>query len=341
MKPAKSASAWHRAAFVVPLWLLLCTQIASAQTRVSIIHGVGGPGETPAWIAHEQGLFAKQGIDVQILLQETAGVVDRITGDIPFGIIGVPAVMLAATEGRDLRILVPINSPRAVNHLIARPEVKTPQELRGKRFGTFRIGAGFWIQAVLALEHLGLDPERDRISFVEVGNLSRTARALEAKEIDAAILDPARSSQLQSKGFSMLLDMSRANISGAQDALVVDGVYLREHPEVVERVVTGLMEGIAFSLAPANKEIVLKTLMAHMKLADPAAAAGAYGSFASRVLRKPYVSVEALQNMQRVMARHDRRVLNLRLAELTEGRFVRKLDESGAIDRLYSRYGVQ
>lgn len=341
MRQTKGNAVAHFAVVVALLWLLPCAQVASAQTQVSIIHAVVGPSEVPLWIAHEQGLFAKQGIDVQILLQDTPGVARRITGDIQFGVIGIPATIAAVVEGSNLKILAPTSSARATTHLVARPDVKTPDDLRGKRFGVFGIGTGFWIHAMLALEHLGLDPKRDRITFVEVGNLARMARALEAGDIDAAMLDPARSSQLRGKGFSMLLDMYPANISAVQNALVVAGAYLREHPDVVEKVVAAFVEGIAVSLSPPNKEIVLKTLMAHMKITDPAAVESAYKNFASRVLRKPYASVEAMQNMQRVMAFHDPKVLNLKLADLIEERFVRKLDESGMIDRLYSAYGVQ
>jgi hypothetical protein len=81
--------------------------------------------------------------------------------------------------------------------------------------------------------------------------------------------------------------------------------------------------------------------MAHMKITDPAAVESAYKNFSSRVIHKPYASVEAMQNMQRVMAFHDPKVLNLKLADLIEERFVRKLDKSGVIDRLYSTYGVK
>jgi len=341
MNQTKINTVWHFAVFGALLWLLSPAQVASAQAKVAIIHTVVGPSEIPLWIAHEQGLFAKQGIDAQILLQETRGVARRITGDIQLGVIGIPATIAAVVEGSDLKILAPTSSPRATTHLVAHPKVKTPADLRGKRFGVFGIGTGFWIHAMLALEHLGLDSKRDHITFVEVGNLARMARALEAGDIDAAMLDPARSSQLRSKGFSMLLDMYPANISAVQNALIVTGAYLREHPDVVEKVVAGLVEGIAFSLSPAKKDVVLKTLMAHMQLTDPAAAESGYKNFASRVLRKPYASVEAMQNMQRVMALHDPKVLNLKLADLIEERFVRKLDESGVIDRLYSTYGVK
>lgn len=57
--------------------------------------------------------------------------------------------------------------------------------------------------------------------------------------------------------------------------------------------------------------------------------------------RKPYASVAAIQNMQRVMALNDPKMLNVKVEDLFEDRFVRKLDQSGVIDQLYSTYGVK
>ena len=48
-----------------------------------------------------------------------------------------------------------------------------------------------------------------------------------------------------------------------------------------------------------------------------------------------------MRNMQRVMALHDPKVLTVKIEDLADDRFVRKLDDGGAIDRLYQRYGVK
>ena len=342
MMRGKTSLLWYVAVLVVIFVPPAGAQTTVGQTKVSIIHFVSGLSGIPLWIAHEYELFAKQGIDALSLVDQTGGVSRRITGDIPFGVLGIPAVIQAVAEGRHLKVLVSLQSARADSELVARPDVKTPEDLRGKRVGFTRVGTGFWIYAILALEHLGLDPQRDRISLVEVeGDLPRLVQALEAGEIDAAVLDPAQSTQLKAKGFSLLLDMYPANISAVQNALVVAGPYLREHPDVVEKVVAGLLEGIAFSLSPAKKETVLKTLMAHLNISDPAAAERGYESFLSRVNRRPYASISAIQNMQRVMALNDPKVLNVKVEDLVEDRFVRRLDESGVIDRFYSIYGVR
>ena len=140
------------------------------------------------------------------------------------------------------------------------------------------------------------------------------------------------------KGFSDLVDLYPANIYGNPNALAVTATYLRQSPDVVEKVVAALIESTAFSLSPTNKSTVLNTIMKTFKITDPAAAEEGYQGFLRAAIRKPYPSVERLRKMQTIMALHNPTVLNVRFEDLIEDRFVRKLDESGVIDRLYSAY---
>src|SRR5712691_4539519 len=206
MKRMKMNPFWRLPVFIALLWLLPGAQVTSAQTKVSIVNLIVSSSHLPLWIAHEQGLFARQGIDVEILIVEGVSASRRIAGDIPFGVIGIPAAISAVSEGRDLKVLVTLDAARVTGHLVARRDIKTPDALRGKRCGVNRVGTGAWIHSVLALDHLGLDPKRDGISFVEIGNVPQLVQALEAGGIDAVVIDPGQSAQLTGKGFSLLLD---------------------------------------------------------------------------------------------------------------------------------------
>jgi ABC-type nitrate/sulfonate/bicarbonate transport system substrate-binding protein len=331
---------WLLPVFFGLLGLLAGAQAVGAQTKVVIVNLIVSSSHLPLWIAYEQGLFARQGIDAEVLVVERDA--SRSIGDdVPFGVIGIPAVISAVSEGRNLKVLVTLDTARVTGHLVARRDIKTPDALRGKRLGVGRIGTGFWIHSILALDHLGLDPKRDGISFVELGTVPKLVQALEDGGIDAVVVDPGQSAQLRGKGFSLLLDMSPANILGVQSALVVAGAYAHQHPDVVEKVVAGLVDGIGFSLGPENEAIVRKTLMTRMKISAPSAAESGYRSFLARANRKPYPSIAAMRNMQRVMALNDPRVLNVNVEDLADDRFVRKLDDSGAIDRLYEGYRVK
>jgi hypothetical protein len=103
---------------------------------------------------------------------------------------------------------------------------------------------------------------------------------------------------LNAKGFPVLLDLYTANIHVPINALAVTAPYLRQSPDVVERIVAALIEGIAFSFSPTNKPTVLTTIMRTFKVTDPAAAEESYQGFLRAAVRKPYPSVDRLRNMQ-------------------------------------------
>ncbi len=330
------------AAFMAVLWLLTGVEAVPAQTSVGIVYaGAVGPGAVPVAIAHDQGLFAKHAVEPRLVISGPATPA-RVTAENPIGLFGAPAALLQAAQGADLKILATLATARVSGHLIAKPEIRTPQDLRGKRFGVgYQIGAGLWINTVLALQYLGLDLRRDEVAFVEIGDLTKIAQALEAGTIDAAVLSPAQSAQLRAKGFADLLDLYPANLSGPQFAFVVTGTYLRERPDVVEKVLIAVLDGVAFSQAPANKATVLQTFMKTFRIVDPVAAESAYQGFLQSMTRKPYPSMGSLREMQRIIALHNVAVLNVRLEDVVDDRLVRKLDEAGVIDRLYAAYGAK
>src|SRR5712691_4739730 len=211
MKRMKMNPFWRLPVFIGFLWLLPGAQVTSAQTKVSIANLIVSSSHLPLWIAHEQGLFVRHGISAEILIVEDAS--RRISGDIPFGVIGVPAAISAVADGRDLKLLATLDAARVTGHFVARGDIKTPDTLRGKRVGVNRIGTGAWIHSILALDHLGLDSTRDGINFVEIESVPQLVQALVSGAIDAAVVDPGQSAQLMVKGFTLLLDMYPANIS--------------------------------------------------------------------------------------------------------------------------------
>jgi ABC-type nitrate/sulfonate/bicarbonate transport system substrate-binding protein len=311
---------------------------ALSQTKVTIAYPVVSTQQIPLWIAHEQGLFRKQGLEVQLMRVDLGGATRA--RDFPIAVYGIPAIILAVAGGNERKALLTLGGDGlADGKVVVRPGIRKPEDLRGKRVGIGVYGTGAWITWMRVLKHLGLDEKRDRIEFVEAP--PQITEALEAGGIDAAVLDPARCTEFLAKGFSVLLDLHAAGIPAIQAALAVDGAYLREHSGVVEKVVAAMVEGIAFSVAPANRRIVEKTLMAYLGISTQEAAGRGYESFLMRVNRKPYASLEAMKQAQRLIALHDPNVLKLKMEDLIEERFLRKLDESGALDRIDSTYGVQ
>jgi ABC-type nitrate/sulfonate/bicarbonate transport system substrate-binding protein len=244
------------------------------------------------------------------------------------------SVLGAAAQGVDVKMLTSI-STRVGWKLVASPQIRKPEELRGKRFGVQSIVGSTWMYAMLALEHLGLEPKRDNITFLPIGDPVVVAQSLEAGRIDAAMLDPPLSRRLVSKGFTQFIDLAKTNATFPGLGIGVTRAYLAQQPGTIEKVVTALTESLAFVQLPSNKAVVLRILMKHLRISDQNLAEDGYQDHLLTLNRKPYPSLDGLRSAQRLMAQQNPKIAALKVEDLIDARFVRKLDESGFIDRLY------
>lgn len=319
------------------LFLLAPGFTAQGQVRVNIGSASVSSSSLSLWIAREQGIFGKHGIQAEVILIRGGPtlVASLIAGEIDLAFTSGVSVLGVAAQGIDVRMLTSISS-RVSWKLVASPQIKKPENLRGKRFGVQSIVGSTWMYTMLALEHLSLEPKRDQITFLVIGDPVTTAHALEAGRIDAAVLDPALSRRLISKGFSLLTDLSQADVVFPGLGLAAPRPYLEQHPGIAEKAVTALTESLAFVHSPANKPVVLKSLMKNLRMADQEAAEEGYRDHLLTLNRKPYPSLAGLRNAQRLMALENPKVAALKAEDLIDPRMVRKLDESGFIDRLYN-----
>jgi ABC-type nitrate/sulfonate/bicarbonate transport system substrate-binding protein len=286
-------------------------------------------------MAEQQELFKKYGVDVRSVAVKGA-TVPRLTADLPLGLIGEPAALLQAAEGADLRLVASFSDIKLSGHLVARSSIKAPEDLRGKRVGVRGIGAGLWISTILALERLGLDPRRDEITILSVGNQAEILHALEQGEIDGALVSAVQSRALQAKRFVALLKDYPPDISSFGGGLVVTRVFLADNRDIVVKVLHALLEALAVCLGGRNRAEVMEALNAALNITDEESAATSLGE----LRRKPYPSLAPLAKMQQVISLHDPRVLNVSVADLIDDQFVRKFDEDGELQALYTAHSA-
>ena len=228
------------------------------------------PRTIPLLLAQEQGLFAKQGIDARIVLIKGAPILvaSLISGDLEIGYTGGTSVLGAAASGPYLKILSSISS-KLTHTMLAHPSLKTAEQLRGKRFGIQSMGGTTWMHTILGLEHVGLDVERDNINILMIGDSVLIGQSLEAGRIDAAVLDGGLARRLISKGFSVIVDLTPARIPMVNQAVVVTPEFVQKRPELAERILMVLVDSLAYTLAPMNKNVVMRTIMRRLQIEDP------------------------------------------------------------------------
>lgn len=324
----------------------ICTvlQLASAlgQTKITIGVAAMSPRTIPLLLAQEQGLFAKQNIEARIVLIKGAPILvaSLVSGDLEVGYTGGTSVLGAAAQGPYLKILSSISS-KLTHTMLAHPSLKSPEQLRGKRFGIQSMGGTTWMHTILGLEHVGLEVKRDNIKILMIGDSVLIGQALEAGRVDAAVLDGGLARRLISKGFTVIVDLTPANIPMVNQAVVVAPDFVQKRGELAERIVMVLVDSLAFTLASMNKNAVVRILMRRLQIDDPKVGEEGYQDLLTSIERKPFPSIEGLRNIRRLMATQNPKAANVKIEDLIDNRIIRKLDENGYMDRVAAAYGLK
>jgi ABC-type nitrate/sulfonate/bicarbonate transport system substrate-binding protein len=313
---------------------------AAAPAKITLGYAAPGARALPFWMAEEHGLFSKYNVEVdQVFIRGAPILVAALaSGDIHVGSTGGSATLAAVAGGQDLKIIATFAS-RNTFDLVTQPSIKRPEDLRRKRIGLTSIGGTTWMALLLRLEHWGLDVQRDQMQLQAMGEQALTIQALEAGVVNAAILDGIYSRRLKQKGFFALGEYSELKHLFVSQALVVQRSYLQQRGDMLENLLRAEIEGLAYSLAPKNKANVIKTLMRRMKT-DATAAEEGYLDLLRGMERKPMPSAESMVHVQRLMKLTNPKVAEVKIDDINDARIMRKLDESGFIERAYAAQGV-
>jgi ABC-type nitrate/sulfonate/bicarbonate transport system substrate-binding protein len=316
-------------------------EAASAPTKIIIAHAAVNARVLPLWAAKEQGFFNKYGVPADmIFIRQAPTLVAALTsGDIQVGYTGGTAVLGAAASGSDLKILAAFTN-RVTYDVVTRKDIKTPEDLRGKIFGVQSIGGTVWMGAILALEHFGLDPNRDKISLIAAGDQSVLAQALVTGTIDATVLDGVMSRPLHENGYPILAELSKVNLPISSVSIVAKNSYIQGNQQTMENLLKALLESEAFIFGPSNKGKAMAILKKYLRINDHEAEEG-YKDVINGLDRKPHANLAGLRNVQRLMKLRNPAVEKVKVENLVDDRIMKKLDQSGFIDEMYARYGVK
>jgi NitT/TauT family transport system substrate-binding protein len=294
------------------------------------------PGGAPLWVAADGRFFAQEGLDPDLIFIGTAPtmVASLMAREVPLALTAGTAVISAIAGGAPLKIVATFNNWLTAD-LIARPELTRAADLRRKRVGVQSIGGGIWMQALLALERLGLDPVKDRLHIQVIGPQAELAKALELGAIDVTVLPTAFSQPLKARGYSVLAEFRSGNVPLTVNSLIALRETIEQSPQVVEKVLKGLLRALAFIHDPRNRPAVTQMLARRLRV-NQRSAEEAYLEALEGLERKPYPSAEGLLNIRRMLARSNPKTASIRVEDTMDTRMLRRLDKGGFIDALYA-----
>jgi NitT/TauT family transport system substrate-binding protein len=153
-------------------------------------------------VAQKKGFFKDETIDAEIIrMNPNVALTALATGDVDYcQLFG--AVVGGAIAGLPVRIIAGFldNWPMT---LIAQPEYKSLQELKGKTLGISSFGATPDVGARMMLKQAGLDPEKD-IKVLALGSDAARLTALKQRVVDVVVISPPADAQMEKQGYKIL-----------------------------------------------------------------------------------------------------------------------------------------
>ncbi|HEY2918008.1 MAG TPA: ABC transporter substrate-binding protein [Candidatus Binatia bacterium] len=188
----------------------------------------------PLAIGDKRGFFQEEGLQGEFIRMNPAVALQTLVGgEIDYYTVLGPAVA-AAIRGVPVK-LAAAYVPVAPTALIARPEIRTVPELKGRTIGINAYGGALDGMARLILRHFGLDPDRD-VKFLATGPLDSRFGAMKQGLTMATLGSPPIDFLGKKLGF-VVIARAHELFSFPVSGVIASGRKLRERPDEVKRVI--------------------------------------------------------------------------------------------------------
>lgn len=321
---------------------LHCVVAAQAQVREALLVAYAGHNETvaPMWVGIEKGLFKKHGLDVS-MLQLRSGPIMMATlasGSVQVVYTASSSALNASSAGLKVScVAFPVN--KIARHLTARKEIASIEDLRGRVFGVQSIGGGFWLQTMLLLDHLGIDPEKYQLKFRIIGDTPTIAQALITGQVDAAVLPYSFSERARRMGFHSLADAVAIKTPLPITGLCAQREFLARSRDAVTRLIQGMIEAVVFVHGPRNKAEIMEVLRKNLRFEKVEDTEMSYRVLAQVSTLDVDLYADAWRLIQRIVSRVNPKLEQVDLNPLLDRSFVRSLEESGFLPEMRRRMG--
>jgi ABC-type nitrate/sulfonate/bicarbonate transport system substrate-binding protein len=241
-------------------------------------------------------MFARNGLDVTLTsVQATGTIAALMAGETQFASSGPAEVAAADLQGASV-VMVAEGAPLATYSLFTDRKFKSVPELAGQSIGVTAIGVGGDLAAHLYLRKFDVE---DKVKTVATGGSSATIlAAMDRGVVAGGMLIPPVTIQAERAGYAELVNGVKLGVPLSQGSLVMTRGFLRERPDVANRLIKGYLDTWKYLNDPANKASVVKIFEQYTKT-ETADAEMAYNVMLPQWQSEPvpYLSDPGIQNV--------------------------------------------
>jgi NitT/TauT family transport system substrate-binding protein len=315
------------------------TSVVQPLKRVAIAYSGISASQSPAWIAYEQGFFKKYGLDVQLIFIEAGSrtVQTLVSGDVVAAQVAGTSVMQSNLQGSGVVMIAGFLNTMDYKFIVAR-DITRPDQLKGKTVAVSRIGSSSDFATRYALEKYGLIPDKD-VTILQIGSQPARFSAMEAGQIHGVMIAIPLTAKAKKMGFNTLADLQMLGLEYQHTGLAVTRSLIKTEPELVRNILRGFVEGIHYM--KRNRKESTALLAKYLKTDDAEALEEAYESVIQALIpEKPYPTLKGIDTILRELGVKDPNARSAKPEQFVDLTFIKELDSSGFVDRLYKSTAV-
>ena len=279
---------------LIGIFCLKASQVLAQTTMKKVRVSIPGANVTylPFYAAKDKGYYKEESLDIEfILMPASLASTAVLTGDIDYN-GAVTGVVAAAVRGQPIKaVIFTMRSP--VQGLMAKPDIKDLQQLKGRKIGVSSPGSTTDLSTRHILRRQGFEFGRD-YSIVYIATEPGRLAALETGVLDAAMLSVPENIIARQKGFNELA-LSADFIEFPQNGFGASNKKIKENPEEITRMVRATLRGLVFVSDNKNKDACLDIIMKNWGIKSRAMASEMYDYMAKAMLRDASISMNGLQ----------------------------------------------
>ncbi len=288
----------------------------------------------PVWIAQDQGLWQKYGIDVSLtyLRGGATNTQALLSGSIDMSLSGAVAAITSNLAGADVRFFA-TTAVLANQAIVTQPSITNPQQLRGETIGLGVAGGSSTPQLAEALRRMGLSLSDVRLLDIPIQG-DRLA-ALMNGSVVAIMVPQAVTEQAVREGYYVMMDLLHEEIPNQGQSMVALQSYIEQNPAIVKDVLRGFCEAIYVELT--DRARAEESIARWAKVDDPRRMDSMYRASADLMQKKPYPSLAGIQSILDGLAEQTPAARTARPERFVNDALLRQLDDEGFIDALWQR----
>ncbi len=323
--------------FVILFLLVMSGQSAAQKLeKMRVGYNAITGSNSALWISKEAGLTTKNGLDVEFIYIESGSRITQamLAGDLRLGNTGSGSAIQARAKGADTVIILSV-MPTLPFQIVARPEIKRPEDLRGKKLGISTFGSTTDFGARFFLEKAGLKIGKD-VVVLQVGGQSTRLAALKQGAVDATLLGAPTLLVAKQFGLHILADLVDMGFHYDYGSIATTRSFIESNRDAVRRFVRGYVEGVHyFKTHPAESK---KIMARYLRENEPTVLDETYTYYAEKTAAVPYPTREGIEPViGQVLAASPGEKTKLSFEDVADQSFVRELDKGGFIQSLYRK----